>query len=245
VTAVARGSVTGSRSYQRATRVVQAWTALYTRELEPALAAGRRDELASDLWEQGSAGDRSAVSASAVAASIVWRAVRGVPGDLAWRRGAERDPLALRSRPGHLSRVRGTGAATVGSLTTAFALLAIAQLLVAFSEHGDLSSWRTTIALVAGALVSVGGLAAVARGRGVLAGLLLGVGAALVLPFGMLVLVTLSGEVQNVYYAAYGPGRLDATAVWTVVWIGTAVFQLALAGSVLSERRIPTRKDAS
>jgi len=63
------------------TSAVLAWTWFYTRGLNEAVRDARRDEIASDLFEQRAAeGD-----GRAVAASMALRWALGVPADLAWR----------------------------------------------------------------------------------------------------------------------------------------------------------------
>lgn len=62
-------------------RAVLAWGRWYTRDLPDAIGAERLAELESDLFEQRAAAD----GAPGVGPSILWRAIRGIPADLAWR----------------------------------------------------------------------------------------------------------------------------------------------------------------
>lgn len=82
-----RSPATRSAGYHWAVRLVSRWTAYYTRDLDSLLAAERRDELASDLWEHGVASEARGASGAATGASILWRAARGIPADLSWRHG--------------------------------------------------------------------------------------------------------------------------------------------------------------
>lgn len=97
--------------------LVLAWVGWYTRDLPEPLAQQRRAELASDVWEQqhddGAGG------------SLLGRALRGAPADLAWRRrtllGApDRPPLHLRwERSGLLAVVVAEGAVLLALLGAA------------------------------------------------------------------------------------------------------------------------------
>jgi hypothetical protein len=62
----------------------RAWTAIYTRNLPDDVAARRRDEIASDLFEH--ADDLGPSSGQQVA--VVGRVLWGIPADLSWRREA-------------------------------------------------------------------------------------------------------------------------------------------------------------
>lgn len=62
-------------------RAVLAWGRWYTRDLPDAIGADRLAELESDLFEERAAAD----GAPGVERSILGRAVRGIPADLAWR----------------------------------------------------------------------------------------------------------------------------------------------------------------
>lgn len=79
----------------RASRLVSAWAATYTRRLPRDVMRARRDELASDLWEQRADAADSGTSSSRIAASIVRRMLAGVPADLLWRRHQRR--VAIRA----------------------------------------------------------------------------------------------------------------------------------------------------
>ena len=77
----------------RSVRLVALWVRCYTAGLPAEVRAERRDEIASDLWEQ--AHDLRNVHAGAggaVSAEIVARGALGVPADLSWR--LERSRLA-------------------------------------------------------------------------------------------------------------------------------------------------------
>lgn len=64
-----------------ADRTVLAWARWYTRELPDGVGDDRLAELESDLFEHRRAAD----GAPGVGRAILWRAIRGVPADVAWR----------------------------------------------------------------------------------------------------------------------------------------------------------------
>ena len=86
--------------------VVLRWCDFYTRDLDPLIATGRRDELRSDLWEH------ARWSKGKSGGPILWRAIRGVPADLAWRH--EQRVAAARLVP-MATRVLGAGVATLSA----------------------------------------------------------------------------------------------------------------------------------
>jgi cytochrome b6-f complex iron-sulfur subunit len=64
-----------------ATLATTAWTRIYTTGLADETGRARREQVASDLWEQA----HDATDANAVAFSILSRLLRGLPDDLSWR----------------------------------------------------------------------------------------------------------------------------------------------------------------
>lgn len=62
-------------------RLVLRWTALYTRGLESALRNDRRDEIASDVFEQWRVGEAGWSHSLA----MLGRCLRGMPADVSWR----------------------------------------------------------------------------------------------------------------------------------------------------------------
>ena len=79
----------------RARGMVADWTLLLVRGLPDAVARYRFDEIAADLWEQQHDAEAHGRSSLGIAASVLLRALRGVPGDLQWRWAVGRRP-ALR-----------------------------------------------------------------------------------------------------------------------------------------------------
>lgn len=71
----------------RAAALVTRWVHLYTRRLPAAVAWERRAELMSDLWEEGAESRAQGRPPAVTAASMVYRALAGVPADITWRSG--------------------------------------------------------------------------------------------------------------------------------------------------------------
>jgi hypothetical protein len=80
----------------RTAAMVLRWVAVYTHRLDPEVAARRRSELASDLWEQRAQARQVGAPDPVVALSILRRALTGAPADLLWR---HRQLAAARGRP--------------------------------------------------------------------------------------------------------------------------------------------------
>ncbi|GAA1788499.1 hypothetical protein [Agromyces lapidis] len=162
------------------------WCRWYTADLPDEVAAGRRAELASDLFEE------RAHSGAGATASILGRAIRGIPADLAWR--------GARLRGGALGAPRGTFPLAMPALAhlAAIALVAwgvfvvwrVARSVLLGDWHGaadvaELTAVGLVLALVGSWLLMV------ARHRG-FAGLVLAVAAYLLIRFGTYALVDTS-----------------------------------------------------
>ena len=113
----------------RTSELILRWCEVYTRGLSPAIAGERRDELASDLWEHAAAEPRPA-------ASMLSRAIRGVPADLAWRHEQRRAEARLLPRS---TRV-------IGGSIRALVLLAASSLITL----GVVAIARTAAAVASG-----------------------------------------------------------------------------------------------
>lgn len=127
--------------YRTAARRVMVWCAWYTRGIDPAIAAERRDEIASDLYEEGGWAQEAGLDPRRTARSILLRAARGVPADLSWR----------------ARMLRGRGAADpAGGLRTRRAGQGLAGLLVmlgiGITGLGVFALIRTEMALVGSGL---------------------------------------------------------------------------------------------
>lgn len=187
-----------SAHFRAEARRVLTWCALYTRGLDPTVAASRQDEIASDLHEHAAWAAQLGISGPRLARSVRARAVAGVAADLAWRRQQLRATaptirLALRINTTLLALVLTTGAALAG--TSLFVIARVVRALLI----GD-------VGYVPDATYALGGLALIAAaGTGLLAlnstrvagSLLLVIPALLTLPIagGVLWLVSASAVV--------------------------------------------------
>jgi hypothetical protein len=149
-----------SASSGLASRLCMSWVHWYTRRLPDDVSATRRDEIASDLWEQSvDQSDRSPVAAQL---EVMRRLVFGVPADLAWRQHV----LATQTK-GHPIMQRLGEFTGSRSWTTLLALLGAAFLVVVGSaliitgtDDG------TTGGRIYGAVAAAGGLALLAGVHG-------------------------------------------------------------------------------
>lgn len=174
------------RAAGRVDAAVLAWCRWYTGDLPDEVAAERRAELASDLFEEREqTGDRAT-------GSILGRAVRGIPADLAWR--------GARLRHAALGAPRGTFPLAMPALAhlAAIALVAwgafivwrIVRSVVIGDWHGAADVAELS---VAGLLLALVGswLLMVARRRA-FAGLVLAIAAYLLIRFGTYALMETS-----------------------------------------------------
>jgi len=97
------------------------WTARYTRGLSDEVRERRRDEIASDVFEELRS---TSQSADARHMSIVWRTVRGIPADVAWRRQEMRAMHANSPEP-RFARLRNAWAVATQRWFAPVAILVI------------------------------------------------------------------------------------------------------------------------
>jgi hypothetical protein len=76
----------GHTPTSRAIELVLRWCNLYSRNLPDEVAAARREELLGDLTDQVEWETQHGVPQKRVARSVLYRALRGAPADLSWRR---------------------------------------------------------------------------------------------------------------------------------------------------------------
>jgi len=225
------------RAVRRATYLALSWARWYTRDLTPAIAGDRRDEIASDVWEQAAAqADRPA---AVLAASIVGRVVRGIPADLAWRwnvrpaRSGVRAPLIVRGAV--------ATAVVLAGIELGLGSLALGRVVIGLGRGEPLPSETTVASTIAGMIVLLAGLALVARLRTRALGLLvLGLGAAVTVHFAALALVTLSSILGDGYVriVVMGPSGF----VWWALVVGALA---AFPAVVAMSESAPTRRSQS
>jgi hypothetical protein len=207
------------RAAGRVDGAVLAWCRWYTADLPDDVAAERRAELASDLFEE-----REHVGAGATG-SIVWRALRGIPADLAWR--------GSRLRRSAIGAPRGT---------FPLAMPALAHLAaIALVAWGGFIAWRVARSMLVGdwrgaadvAELSVVGLLLALLGswllmvvrRRAFAGLVLAIASYLLIRFGTYALMETS-----VSFTAYFSTETAQMVLLNRVATGAAVlFFLSMA----------------
>lgn len=221
-----------STEYRRAVRLVARWAAFYTRDLDPRVAGERRDELASDLWEQGADADARGASGATTEMSILWRAARGIPADLSWRRArASRRQLAAGPESRGWS---GRGSAVVAVVIAALVLVvgatAVGRLVPNALRGALLPSSVTMASLAVGCALLVCALVLMTRTTTRWLGAAwVAVVAPAVLTFGGRALADISATFQ--WYSdsmvAFGPSWWGIA--WAALLCALSLFYLALA----------------
>jgi hypothetical protein len=136
----------------RADRAVLAWAAWYTRGLPDADRDCRIDELRSDLFEERQAAD----GAPGVGPSIVGRAIRGVPGDLAWRHSRLRRS-AIGAPRGTFPLAMPTLAHLATALLLAWGVLVVVRITSSMVAGAWAGAWDLVAAGVVGLAMSIVG----------------------------------------------------------------------------------------
>ena len=163
---IARGVAHG----RRARSLVAAWVRLYTLGLPATVRGDRRDELASDLWEQATEGD----GRRTVGVEIAARALLGVPADLAWRlehsRFAGFPGWLVGTLLGVLARLeaagRWVGRRGLPGITATVAIVSgLLGLLVIVTAPSNDSGSSTSELVVWGSLIVIAALAIGGGGR--------------------------------------------------------------------------------
>ena len=208
----------------RAAGLVLRWAEIYTRGLDPVAAGTRRDELASDVWEH-------AAHAPRAGAAILWRAIRGVPADLAWRHDERRRVRGLLPRSQQIvSGGIGVLVVAAASALIVFGVIAISRtsalaLQGAIRPFSETAIWvigLTALAIVGTALLlrqrtrSLGALALAASSAVVHFGLYdlinksATIGAMIVLPHWSIAIACLIGALVLLFLSAallWAPSR--------------------------------------
>ena len=231
-TAGRRRSPSRSTAYRRAVRLVVQWTALYTRDLDPRVASERRDEIRSDLWEQGADADARGASGATTQMSILWRTARGIPADLSWRRARisrRQLPVSPELR-GWSGRGSAAIAVVIAALVLAMGASAIGRLVPNALRGALLPSAVTVTSLAVSCALLGCALVLLIRIRTRWLGAVwVAVGAPAVLTFGVSALGDISATFQ--WYTdslvAFGPRW------WELAWVALlgalTLFYLALA----------------
>jgi len=141
-------------------RQIDRWCEFYTRGLPAAVTAERREELAADVQDQLEWGASQGIPVQATARAIRWRAIRGVPADLSWRRSQ----LAAADSVDTASRVFG-GSLLAAANLLGVALFSTAVVAVVRAGSGALASDPLAMPTLVAALAIACGLVLLARTR--------------------------------------------------------------------------------
>ncbi|MGI9821955.1 hypothetical protein [Agromyces sp. Marseille-Q5079] len=214
-----------SDEFRRAAKAVLRWCALYTRGLEPSVAAGRLDEIASDLHEHAVWAGSTGVSVPQLARSVRLRAVRGAAADLAWRteqaRSADRQlRFALRSNAALLSTMLAAAVVVAGA--SGFVLVRVIRAL-AIGDIGYVPSRTLWLAVICVASL-VSAVLLLRRRTRVIGAALLALPAVLVFPLAGNVLWYVSASTTLVFHVVPWWGL----PAWL---LGVGLGMLCLAGA--------------
>jgi hypothetical protein len=229
-----------SLHYHRAVRRVSRWCEWYTRDLDPDLASARRDEIASDLFEQAMWADELGVAPDRLARIVLSRGARGAVSDLSWRHAQRRHALMADPAIGRVRRLNGTALgivliAAIGVLT--WGVYVLARVAMAVADGTIRAGSETSISLIVFTALASCGVVLLARRRTRVAGALW-----MVLPslglvhFGLVQLYSLSATV-GLMLGTMRSGDLATDALMA----GLALFFLAAAIWWWPERRKATR----
>ena len=244
-------SVLTTKKYHDAVRDVSRWCSWYTRTLDPEVATTRRDELASDLYEQAISADESGATPHEVARTIRSRAVRGALADLVWRHSqlkhlAHTDPVGFR-----LHRVEGIATAlvlAVASVVTGMGVFVIVRIALSTIAGDIRPASATALTVTAFTALALGALALLLRHRTRVAGALMMTLASFgIVHFGLYQLYSLSATIGALTFAMPGWDLASTGAI-----VGLAFFFTAAAvwwwpekhGAILdTTRRVATREE--
>jgi hypothetical protein len=142
------------------------WVTFYTRNLPAEVAGERRDEIASDLYEQSMGVGPGAAARWRLALSLAWRATRGVAADLLWRNGRIRSQEARErtvSAEADLPRRYSSGAAVTLALAMSTAVVGLLCTVRILANPAARMAQETQLLLILAAAAMVTALALMAR----------------------------------------------------------------------------------
>lgn len=208
-------------SAHRSDRAVLAWARWYTRDLPGDVAADRIAELESDVFEERAA----AASEPGVGSSILWRAVRGVPADLAWR-SARLHGAALTAPAGTFPLALPALAHVATALLLAWGVLIVVRVGSGVIDGSWVGAWDLVAAgLVGLGLALIGSALTMVPGARWLGALWLAVASYVLLRFGMYTLIATSITLTDFYTSALS----QAILINRVLAAAAVLFFVAMA----------------
>jgi hypothetical protein len=207
----------------QATRVrVNRWCAFYTRGLVAEAAADRRDELDADVFDQVSWSTSAGLTDRAISRAILWRAIKGVPADLAWRRAqlraANSASIGTRVFAGWLM---------LGATVLGLGMIVIALTAVVRDRHDVFAGEATGIPPLVAALAIAAGLVLLFRRRTRWLGALwIAVGAPVVAVTGVGLLATTTTVLERVTQSTplWSAGQAAVAVVLVVFYSAASVW---------------------
>jgi hypothetical protein len=206
-----------------ATRVDR-WCSFYTRGLPMDIASDRRDELHADVVDHINWGRTEGASDRTISRAILWRALKGIPSDLSWRRAqlrlVEATGIGTRLFAGWLL----LGTSVVGAGLVTLALTAIAR------DHQGRPSPDTAIlsTLVAALVISCGVVLLLRVRTRWLGALWIAAGAPVVMTTGANLLIVSTTVLFHVAQSTplWNAGELVSAACLVVFYAAAAVWWL-------------------
>lgn len=228
-------------SVSRIDRAVLAWGRWYTSDLPDDLAADRIAELESDVYEERAAAD----GAPGVGRSILTRALRGIPADLAWRFSGLRG-AALGAPRGTFPLAMPALAHLATALLLAWGVLIVVRIVGRILDGSWAGAWDLVAAGVGGLTLALVGAAytTVPKLRW-LGALWLAAASYVLIRFGMYALIVSSVTLNDVYVSSMQTVIvINRTLAGTGVlfFVAMAVWWLPSAKAIWST---PRRRDAA
>jgi len=206
--------------------IVRSWVQWYTSALPEDVARDRRDEIASDIYEQRADSTRSATL------PILARSIRGMPADLSWRRAQLRATRTTAPElfASHRSNSLAFGVPLAAAVVTVLWGVYVLSRITVNVLAGDIRPFsETAITMIAFTLLAASGTVLYARPRTRTVGCAaLGISAIVLLPAGSWALASLSATV-GVLTVNIGPWNYAAGAFaagFALVFLASAVWWL-------------------
>jgi hypothetical protein len=222
----------------RIDRAVLAWGRWYTSDLPDELAADRIAELESDVYEERAAAD----GAPGVGRSILARAVRGIPADLAWRFSGLRG-AALGAPHGTFPLAMPALAHLATALLLTWGVLIVVRVVEGILDGSWSGAWDLVAAGVVGlAMALVGAAYTTVPKLRWLGALWLAAASYVLIRFGMYALIASSVTLNDLYASSIEMVILvnrTLAATGVLFFVSMAVWWLPSAKTIWSVPRTP------